>query len=42
MFCLVEMICEVGQVIEGHLVDALAMAGEERRDRLRKAPGSCQ
>ena len=42
MFCLVEMICGVGQVKKGHLVDALAMAGDERRARLRKASGSCQ
>ena len=27
------------QVWEGHLVDALALRGEEGRDTLRKAPG---
>jgi len=28
--------------IKGHLVDALAIRGDEGRDRLRKATGSCQ
>ena len=30
------------QAQEGRLADALALRGEEGRDRLRKAPGSCQ
>ena len=30
------------QVTKGHLVDALAYGGDERRDRLRKASGSRQ
>ena len=30
------------QVSEGHLVDALANRGDEGRDMLRKAAGSCK
>jgi hypothetical protein len=34
--------CGEIQEIKGHLVDALALRGDEGRDRLRKAAGSCQ
>jgi hypothetical protein len=33
---------ENDQVKEGHLVDALACTGDEGRDTLRKAVGSCE
>ena len=34
--------CGEIQEIKGHLEDALALRGDEGRDRLRKAAGSCQ
>ncbi len=33
---------ESDQVKEGHLVDALALRGDEGRGTLRKATGSCE
>lgn len=33
---------ENDQVSKGHLVDALACTGDEGRDTLRKAVGSCE
>ena len=41
MLC-VQVMAGLDQAHQGRLVDALACTGDEGRDRLRKAAGSCQ